>query len=102
MKVNPGRQEEYASRHNPIWTELAEVLRRHGVRDYSIFLDPDTGDLFAYVKVESDRQWEAIAATDTCRRWWASMRELMPSNEDGSPRSRDLREVFHFTGDQIS
>ena len=103
MKVNPGREEEYAGRHNPIWTEMADLLRRHGVHDYSIFLDPDTNDLFAYVQVEGDEQWAAIAATDICRRWWGSMRELMPTNADGSPQSRDLREVFHFrAGDEPS
>jgi L-rhamnose mutarotase len=31
-----------------------------------------------------------------CRRWWASMRELMPANADSSPVSRDLREVFRL------
>ena len=38
----------------------------------------------------------AIAGTDVCRRWWHSMRELMPSNADDSPQSRALREVFHL------
>jgi L-rhamnose mutarotase len=31
MKVAPGRDEEYRRRHNPIWTELKEVLKAHGV-----------------------------------------------------------------------
>jgi len=48
MSVYPGQQAEYAQRHNPIWAELDEVLRRHGVHSYSIFLDPGTNDLFAY------------------------------------------------------
>ena len=96
MSVNPGHQAEYAQRHNPIWAELVEVLRRHGVHSYSIFLDPDTNDLFAYVEVESEERWAAIAGTEVCRRWWRSMRELMPSHPDDSPLSRDLREVFHL------
>jgi L-rhamnose mutarotase len=94
MSVNPGREAEYAQRHAPIWAELEDVLRRHGVRSYSIFLDRDTSDLFAYVEVESEDRWAAIAATDVCRRWWRSMREIMPSNSDGSPRARVLHEVF--------
>ena len=94
MSVNPGQQAEYARRHNPIWTELDEVLRRHGIRSYSIFLDPDTNDLFAYAEVESHEQWDAIARTEVCRDWWRSMRELMPSNPDDSPLMHDLREVF--------
>ena len=96
MSVNQGRQQEYERRHNPIWRELEETLLAHGVRSYSIFIDPVTGDLFAFVEIESEEGWSAIAATEVCRRWWRHMRELMPSNPDDSPISRDLREVFHI------
>ena len=96
MSVNPGRQAEYTRRHNPIWIELDDVLRRHGVHRYSIFLDPDSNDLFAYVEIESDERWAAIAATEVCRQWWRSMRELMPSNPDDSPQAHDLQEIFHL------
>ena len=96
MTLKPGQQAEYARRHNPIWTELDEVLRRHGVHRYSIFLDPDTNDLFAYAEIESDERWDAIARTEVCRDWWRSMRELMPSNPDDSPVSEELKEVFHI------
>jgi L-rhamnose mutarotase len=96
MSVHAGDETEYEHRHNPIWAELEETLRRHGVQTYSIFLDPDTHDLFAYAEIESEQRWAAIGETEVCRRWWRSMRELMPSNPDDSPRSRDLREVFHL------
>jgi L-rhamnose mutarotase len=96
MSVNPGQQAEYARRHNPIWVELADVLRQHGVQSYSIYLDPETNDLFAYAEIESDERWAAIAGTEVCRRWWRFMREVMPSNLDDSPVARDLREVFHL------
>jgi len=96
MSVHAGDETEYERRHNPIWAELEETLRRHGVQTYSIFLDPDTHDLFAYAEIESDERWAAIADTEVCRRWWRSMRELMPSHPDDRPLSRDLREVFHL------
>lgn len=96
MSVHDGRQAEYERRHSPIWDELRETLLRHGVLDYSIFMDSETGELFAYAEIESEERWRAIAATEVCRRWWDSMRELMPSNADCSPVSRDLREVFHI------
>lgn len=96
MSVHAGREEEYARRHNPIWQELAETLGAHGVRNYSIFLDAETGDLFAYAEIESEARWEAIAQTEVCRRWWRYMRDIMPSNADGSPVSRRLAEAFHL------
>ena len=96
MSLHPGGQAEYTHRHNPIWAELDDVLRRHGVRSYSIFLDPDTNDLFAYAEIESEDRWQAIARTEVCQRWWQSMQALMPSHADGSPESRDLRQVFNL------
>ena len=96
MSVHPGREPEYARRHQPIWPELEAVLREHGVREYSIFLDAATGDLFGYVDVDDEARWNAIAETGVCRRWWASMRELMPSHPDGRPVSRELTEVFRL------
>ena len=96
MSLHPGGQAEYTHRHNPIWAELDDVLRRHGVRSYSIFLDPDTNDLFAYAEIESEDRWQAVARTEVCQRWWQSMQALMPSHADGSPESRDLRQVFNL------
>jgi L-rhamnose mutarotase len=96
MSVNKGGHQDYERRHNPIWPELEDTLIAHGVRSYSIHLDPETSDLFAFAEIESEERWQEIATTDVCRRWWQYMRELMPSNPDGSPVSRDLREVFHI------
>jgi L-rhamnose mutarotase len=99
MQVHPGQEAEYIRRHNPIWPELEATLKAHGVRDYSIFLDRETGDLFAYAEIESVERWKSIANTEICRKWWASMAPLMPSNPDTSPVARDLEEVFHIAAD---
>jgi len=96
MSVNAGAEAEYERRHQPIWEELERTLIAHGVHTYSIYLDPLTGDLFAYAEIESVAKWNAIAGTDVCRRWWRYMRDLMPTNPDESPLSRELREVFHI------
>jgi L-rhamnose mutarotase len=96
MSVHPLRHEEYARRHNPIWRELEDTLLAHGVRSYSIYLDPQTSELFAYAEIDSEERWRALASTEVCRRWWSHMQELMPSNADGSPVSQDLKEVFHI------
>lgn len=96
MSVDEGREEEYESRHRPIWPELEAVLKAHGVHRYSIFLHPETRQLFAYAEVEDEERWNAIADTEVCRRWWVRMGDVMPSNPDHSPVARDLREVFHI------
>lgn len=96
MHVHPGKESEYEERHHPIWRDLEQVLKDHGVHNYSIFLDESTGGLFGYVEIEDEGRWQAIAETDVCRRWWRSMSPLMPSHADHSPVSRDLKEVFHL------
>jgi L-rhamnose mutarotase len=96
MSVNPGQEQEYEKRHSPIWPELEAVLKEHGVHNYSIFLHPETRQLFGYVEIEDESRWAAIAQTPICRQWWAHMKELMPSNPDNSPVAQELREVFHL------
>ena len=97
MTLKPGAQIEYERRHNPIWPELQEVLRNHGVHNYSIFLDRSGNRrLFAYAEIESEELWQRIAENEVCRRWWGYMKDLMLTNEDDSPATVDLSEVFHL------
>ena len=94
MSVKPGAEKEYARRHQPIWDDLTAVLRTHGVHNYLIFLDPATRQLFAYVEIEDEARWQEVANTAICQEWWAYMKEIMPSNPDNSPVSRELVSVF--------
>jgi L-rhamnose mutarotase len=96
MHVNPGAEAEYARRHQPIWKELEVVLKEHGASNYSIFLHPQTHQLFAYVEIEDEARWEAVASTEVCRRWWKHMADIMPSNPDHSPVADALQQVFHL------
>ncbi len=96
MSVHEGSEEEYERRHRPIWRELEEVLKEHGVHNYSIFLHPETRQLFGYVEIEDEERWAAIAETEVCRKWWKHMADVMPANPDDSPVSTELREVFHL------
>ena len=96
MSVNQGSEQEYERRHTPIWRELEDTLKAHGVHNYSIFLQPQTRQLFGYVEIDDEAKWNAIAQTDICKRWWAYMKDVMPSNPDNSPVAAELREVFHI------
>jgi L-rhamnose mutarotase len=96
MSVNAGAETEYEKRHNPIWADLENVLKNHGVSNYSIFLHPETRQLFGYAEIENEEQWASIASTEVCQKWWKHMGDVMPSNPDHSPVSTSLREVFHL------
>ena len=96
MKVDPAAHEEYERRHRPIWTELEIVLKNHGISNYSIFLEKETSQLFGYVEIASEELWAKIGETDECKSWWKFMKDVMPTNDDHSPVSVELKEVFHL------
>ncbi|WP_373098973.1 MULTISPECIES: L-rhamnose mutarotase [Pasteurellaceae] len=96
MQVNPDCHDEYKKRHDEIFPELVAELKVHGAHHYSIFLDKTRNLLFAYVELEDEARWNAIAKTAACQRWWAFMRDIMPSNPDNSPISEELEQVFYL------
>ena len=96
MKVYPSKIQEYTKRHHPIWPELQEVLKDHGVHNYSIFLDNETYTLFGYAEIESEEKWNSIADTEICKKWWKHMVDLMETNSDDSPVSTNLKNVFYM------
>lgn len=95
MQLLPGCQEEYQRRHNAIWPELTELLREAGIREYSIFLDPDTDTLFAFQKVKEDTGSQDLRTHEIIRRWWKYMADIMVTHPDHSPVSKPLTEVFY-------
>ncbi len=96
MSVDRGMEQEYETRHNPIWDDLKVTLKDHGVNNYSIFLDVETNALFGYVEIESEDLWNTISETGCCKKWWRYMKDIMPCNSDNSPISSELKEVFHL------
>lgn len=96
MQVNPDKHAEYKKRHDEIFPELVKELKAHGAHNYSIFLDPKRNLLFSYVEIESEDRWDAIANTAACKKWWAFMQDIMPSNADNSPISEALLPVFYL------
>lgn len=96
LHVNPDKHAEYKKRHDEIFPDLVVALKEHGVHHYSIFLDEKRSLLFAYVEIESEARWASVAETEVCQRWWAFMKDVMPTNADNSPISEDLKSVFYL------
>jgi L-rhamnose mutarotase len=95
LKLKPGMAAEYKKRHDEIWPEFSKAIRDAGVTDYSIFLDEETGTLFAVKKVTPNNTMAELRKTDLMKRWWAHMADLMDVNPDTSPVRVPLQEVFH-------
>ncbi len=96
MKLLPGYEEEYKRRHAALWPELAALLKSHGVSDYSIFLEEDTGTLFAVQRQSGSQSSQDLGSNPVVQRWWAYMADIMETNPDNSPVSRPLTQVFHL------
>lgn len=96
MKLTPGFEDEYKKRHDAIWPELSELLRKSGISDYSIFLDEETHTLFAVQKQSGTGSSQDLAAEPIVQKWWAYMSDIMETNDDLSPVSIPLREVFYL------
>jgi L-rhamnose mutarotase len=95
MQLAEGAAEEYRRRHDAIWPELSELLRKSGISNYSIFLDERTHTLFAYLERELDHTMDALPGHPVMRKWWAHMGDIMVTNPDGSPVAIPLVELFH-------
>ena len=100
MKLKPGAAEEYAKRHSEVWPELLESIKNHGAKNYSIYLNEATNELFSYLEVDdADAElWASRSKNidEITKKWWAYMADLMEVNSDNSPVSIPIREVFHL------
>jgi L-rhamnose mutarotase len=96
MKLKPGYAAEYEKRHRHLWPELQKLLQDAGISDYSIFLDDESNTLFAVQKTTSTSGSQDLAKHDVVQRWWRYMADIMETNEDYSPVSVPLREVFRM------
>lgn len=96
MQLFPGKIDEYKKRHDEIWPELQDLLKRTGISEYSIFLDEKTLGLFGVLKAEDPARIDDLPAQEVMQRWWAYMSDIMESNPDHSPVSIPLKEVFYL------
>lgn len=96
MFLKPGFEEEYKKRHSAIWPELKQLLTDTGVKDYSIFWDKETNILFAVQKISGEQSSQEIGINPIVQKWWDYMADIMEVNEDNSPISILLQELFYM------
>ena len=94
MQLKPGAADEYKRRHDELWPEMSDVLKAHGVHNYSIYLHGTA--LFAYAEIEDPKRWDSLSTEAAVRKWWDHMADLMQVNEDNSPVVQELQEMFHI------
>lgn len=96
MNVLKGFEKEYQKRHDEIPDELKSLLKNYGISEYRIYLDAESNALFAIFHIEDERRLKDLATEPVMKKWWAFMKDIMPSNADNSPKSYELKEVFYL------
>ena len=97
MKLHKDCAQEYKKRHDEVWPDLAKMLNRAGIRDYSIFLDQETNILFAILKIIDTKELETLPALAVMQEWWKYMSDIMETNPDHSPIVSELTEMFYLS-----
>ena len=81
LEVRPGYEEEYKKRHDDIWSDMVDALRKAGVRNYSIFRHGLT--LFGYFETDDLKGTiDALAEDPVNARSGQSMAPLMKIEVD--------------------
>ena len=88
---------EYKRRHDEIWPEMVEVLKRAGIKNYSIY---NVGDrLFGYYECELGAEYAARVQgeSEVVERWNEYMKDILEL--EGDPETgaqKKLVEVFRL------
>ncbi len=96
MKLHKGAEKEYKKRHDELWPDMIDMIHKYGGSNYSIFLDEENNYLYGYIELKDIELWNKSGKTQICKKWWNYMADLMETNEDNSPISSDLKEMFYL------
>lgn len=96
MQLKAGCEAEYEKRHDEIWPDLVAELKVAGIEDYSIYLHPQTLQLFAVLKRRESHSMAELPQKAIMQKWWSHMADIMEANTDKSPKTQQLHGVFHL------
>jgi L-rhamnose mutarotase len=99
LKVKEDKLEEYKRRHQAVWPEMLEALRRNGWHNYSLFMRED-GLLFGYFETPDSFQaaLDGMAKEEINSRWQAFMAPYFEGlgGKQADETLVELEEVFHL------
>ena len=98
LKVKEALVDEYTRRHEDVWPEMLDALRRSGWHNYSLFMRPD-GTLFGYFETPTSltEAVDAMSGEEINARWQSEMSSFFEGT--GGPADQmmeELVEVFHL------
>ena len=96
MRLLPGSEQEYRTRHAAVWPEMLAALKSAGCRSYTIFIRDS--DLFGYLEVNNFARFRIVKDESPANaRWQAEMAALIdPLTDPNTGFHQRLDEVFHL------
>ena len=98
LKVRQELIPEYRRRHQAVWPEMLEALRRTGWHNYTLFIQ-DNGTLFGYFETPDSfaAALEGMSREEINARWQAEMAPFFEGTGESADMMVDeLVEVFHL------
>lgn len=93
-RVKPGMLSEYKRRHDNIWPEMVELLKKAGIRNYTIWTDGE--ELFGYYECDNGIEYaeKAQAGSPIVDKWNEYMKDVMVMEMDpvtgAQPKMRNV------------
>ncbi len=97
MRLQPGCESIYKEKHDAVWPGVEAALLADGVTSFSIYRSGL--DLFAYIESTQPGK-DPQEADQVTRDWWKMMESYMESNDDHTPKTWDLEEMYHLEAEQ--
>ena len=94
MKLLEGTVEEYKKRHDEIWPDLVEEIKEHGAKNYSIYFNEETNELFSYLEIE-DAEGFCFLERD-------KLNQIPPKKHTSTPPSPYCDEYFNNLNGRIT
>lgn len=98
LKVKENMLDEYKKRHEAVWPEMLDALRRTGWHNYSLFLRED-GLLFGYFEAQESFQasLDGMNEEEVNTKWQDAMAPFFEGTGDHADKMMvELEEVFHL------
>jgi len=94
LKIKEGKELEYRKRHQNVWPEMIDLLKKSGVKNYSIFIEDQ--DVFGIWECEDvARTLRIINESDVNRKWQEYMSDIIITPSERRT-GRGMEEVFYL------
>lgn len=94
-KVKEGMLDEYIRRHDEIWPEMVKLLKKAGIKNYTIWYN--NNDLFGYYECEHGVEYAAKVQAESpiVDKWNEYMKDVMVMEMDPETGAQPLlKKVF--------